>query len=80
MQLIDLYSPGVSYSAQVVMMPWQPVFIVCSWDTLWVENLTHHQHAGCHGNDITICNDICLIALPVLHDTCKVMTKLKNLL
>ena len=37
-----------------------------------IENLILHQHAGCHGNGITISNDVCLIALPVLHDTCKV--------
>jgi len=31
--------------------------------------LTLQQHAGCHGNDITIHNDVCLITLPVLDDT-----------
>ena len=31
--------------------------------------LTLQQHAGCHGNGITVRNDVCLIALPVLDDT-----------
>ena len=30
--------------------------------------LTLQQHAGCRGNGITIHNDVCLIALPVLDD------------
>ena len=53
--------------------------MVCSWDTVWVENLTLHQHAGCHGNGITICDDLCLIALPVLHDACKVYRIARNI-
>ena len=53
--------------------------MVCSWDTVWVENLTLHQHAGCHGNGITICDDMCLIALPVLHDACKVYRIARNI-
>ena len=37
--------------------------MLCSWDTLTF------QHAGCHGNGITIRNDVCSIDLSVLHDT-----------
>jgi len=40
------------HSAEVVVMPWQPVYrvlpnltIVCSWDTLWVSPSTSMQFA-----------------------------------